>query len=181
MVNRMPASDSLPTPSLIDRLSNEDLPTDGSDLELEPASGKTGEIKVRRKASNAQRRDAINRHKDSVKRDLEWLLNTRQVVDDRLPFYPEISRSVYAYGLPDITSINVGAIHDQNELLRRMERCIEFFDKRLTKTEITLEPMVRLNRVLRFRISGLILMDPAPEEVVIDTILDPASGAYEVK
>src|SRR5216684_4982636 len=177
----MPGPDSLPTPSLIDRLSKEDLPGDGLDLDLAQASGKTGEMKVRRKASTAQRRDAINRYKDSVKRDLEWLLNTRQVVDDRLPDYPEVSRSVYAYGLPDITSINMGAIHDQNELLRRLERCIEFFDKRLTKTEIMLEPLVGVNRVLRFSISGIVLMDPAPEEIVIDTILDPASGEYEVK
>jgi type VI secretion system protein ImpF len=177
----VPGPDSLPTPSLIDRLSKEDLPGDGFDLEMSQASGKTGEIKLRRKASNTQRREAINRHKDSVKRDLEWLLNTRQVVDDRLPFYPEVSRSVYAYGLPDITSINVGAIHDQNELLRRMEKCIETFDKRLTKTEITLEPLIGLNRVLRFSISGIVLMDPAPEEIVIDTILDPTSGEYEVK
>jgi type VI secretion system protein ImpF len=177
----VPSPDSLPTPSLIDRLSKEDLPGDGIYLDVAQASGKTGEIKVRRKASNAQRREAINRYKDSVKRDLGWLLNTRQVVDDRLPSYPEVSRSVYAYGLPDITSVNVGAIHDQNELLRRMEQCIEFFDKRLTKTEILLEPMVGLNRVLHFSISGLVLMDPAPEEIVIDTILDPASGEYEVK
>ena len=177
----MPSPDSLPTPSLIDRLSKEDLPGDGLDLDLAQAGGKTGEMKVRRKASVAQRREAINRYKDSVKRDLEWLLNTRQVVDDRLPDYPEVSRSVYAYGLPDITSINMGAIHDQNELLRRMERCIEFFDKRLTKTEIMLEPLVGVNRVLRFSISGIVLMDPAPEEIVIDTILDPASGEYEVK
>jgi type VI secretion system protein ImpF len=177
----MPVSDKLPTPSLIDRLSKEDLPTDVSELEFEAASGKTGEFKIRRKVSNTLRRDAINRHKDSVKRDLEWLLNTRQVVDDRLPRYPEVSQSVYAYGLPDITSINVGAVRDQNELLRRMEKCIEVFDKRLSKTEITLEPMVNLNRVLHFTISGLILMDPAPEEIMIDTVLDPASGAYEVK
>jgi type VI secretion system protein ImpF len=178
----VPSPNSLPTPSLIDRLSKEDLPSDGVDLDPAQASGKTGEMKVRgRKASNAQRREAINRYKDSVKRDLEWLLNTRQVVDDRLPLYPEVSRSVYAYGLPDITSVNVGAVHDQNELLRRMERCIEFFDKRLTKTEILLEPMVGLNRVLRFSINGIVLMDPAPEEIVIDTILDPVSGEYEVK
>jgi len=171
----------LPTPSLIDRLSKEDLPEVGLDLEGGPTSGRTGEIKVRRKASVAQRKEAIKRYKESVKRDLEWLLNTRQVVDDRLPLYPEVSKSVYAYGLPDITSINVGAIHDQNELLRRMERCIEVFDKRLTKTEIVLEPIVGLNRVLRFSISGIVLMDPSPEEIVIDTILDPASGEYEVK
>lgn len=45
----MPGPDSLPTPSLIDRLSKDDLPGDGLDLDLAQASGKTGEIKVRRK------------------------------------------------------------------------------------------------------------------------------------
>lgn len=177
----MPSPDSLPTPSLIDRLSKDDLAVDGFDLELARAGGNTGEIKIRRKVSQVQRREAINRYKDSVKRDLEWLLNTRQVVDDRLSSYPQLSQSVYAYGLPDITSMNVGAVQDQNELLHRMERCIEYFDKRLTKTEIDLEPFIGLNRVLRFIISGIVLMDPAPEEIVIDTILDPASGEYEVK
>jgi type VI secretion system protein ImpF len=165
----------------LDRLCKDDLPGDGVDLEVTQASGKTGEIKIRSKASSVQRREAIKRYKDSVKRDLEWLLNTRQVVDERLPFYPKLSRSVYAYGLPDITSVNAGAVQDQHELLRRMERCIEFFDKRLTKTDIVLEPLIGLNRVLRFSISGIVLMDPAPEEIVIDTILDPASGEYEVK
>ena len=177
----MPSPDSLPTPSLIDRLSKEDFMDDDWDVALRQASGKTGEIKVGRKASAAQRREAITRYKQSVKRDLAWLLNTHQVVDDRLPLYPEVSRSVYAYGLPDITSINVGAIHDQNELLRRMERCIEFFDKRLTKTDIVLEPIAGLNRMLHFSISSLVLMDPAPETIVIDTILDPTRGEYEVK
>jgi len=67
------------------------------------------------------------------------------------------------------------------EIMREVMRVIEFFDKRLTKTEIMLEPLVGVNRVLRFSISGIVLMDPAPEEIVIDTILDPASGEYEVK
>ena len=94
----MPSPDSLPTPSLIDRLSKEDLPGDGLDLDLAQASGKTGEMKVRRKASTAQRREAINRYKDSVKRDLEWLLNTRQVVDDRQPA-PDLIIAEHAAGI----------------------------------------------------------------------------------
>jgi len=44
-----------------------------------------------------------------------------------------------------------------------------------------LQTMAGLTRVLRFSISGIILMDPAPEEIVMDTILDPTSGEYEVK
>jgi type VI secretion system protein ImpF len=176
----VPSPESLPTPSLIDRLSKEDFPGE-FDRDVASLGSNTGEMKLRRKASAAQRREAINRFKDSVKRDLEWLLNTRQVVDARLPEYNEVARSVYAYGLPDITSVNVGSVHDQNELRRRMEDCIAVFENRLSKTEIALEPLVGLTRALRFTISGVVLMDPAPEDIVIDTILDPANGQYEVK
>jgi predicted component of type VI protein secretion system len=34
---------------------------------------------------------------------------------------------------------------------------------------------------LQFTISGVLMMDPAPEEVRIDTVLDSSSAKYEVK
>lgn len=51
--------------------------------------------------------------KAALRRDLEWLLNTRQ------PLYPppdgseELPRSLYNYGLPDITSMSVSSIEDR--------------------------------------------------------------------
>jgi type VI secretion system protein ImpF len=35
-------------------------------------------------------------------------------------------------------------------------------------------------RTLHFRIDGLLLMDPAPEHVSFDTVLELISGQYEV-
>lgn len=158
----------LPTLSLVDRLSLE-----GSDL-AEDVHDRTELEKIRR-------RDTIKRYKDSVKRDLEWLFNTRSTFDYRLEGYPQVERSVYAYGLPDITSVNIGSVNDQRKLVEVMKESLRLFERRLSDVAIEFEPLVGGNRSLQFRISAILLMDPAPEEVCIDTVLDSTSSRYEVK
>jgi len=161
------AGSGLPTFSLVDRLSLEDsnLPEGARDRDFE----------------KIHYRDAVKRYKDSVKRDLEWLFNTRQTFDYRIEDYPQIESSVYAYGLPDITSVNIGSVTEQRKLADIMKRSLRLFERRLTDVTIDFQPIVGGGRSLQFTISGVLLMDPAPEEVHIDTILDSTSARYEVK
>lgn len=157
----------LPTLSLVDRLSLEDSnqPDGAQDRFVE---------KIRY-------RDTVKQYKDSVKRDLEWLFNTRQTFDYRIDRYPQIESSVYAYGLPDITSVNIGSVNDQRKLAELMKRSLRLFERRLTDVAIDFQPVIGGSRSLQFTISGVLLMDPAPEEVRIDTVLDSTSARYEVK
>jgi type VI secretion system protein ImpF len=157
-----------PTLSLVDRLSMEDSNV---------AEG-THERPV---LDTLHYRDAVRRYKDSVKRDLEWLFNTRRTFDDRISRYPQIASSVYAYGLPDITSVNIGSVNDQRRLVDIMRDCLRLFERRLSDVAIDFEPIVGGNRSLQFTISSLLLMDPAPEEFRIDTVLDSTNAKYEVK
>ncbi len=126
-------------------------------------------------------REIARRYKDSVKRDLEWLFNTRCTYDSRLGKYAQVRGSVYAYGLPDITSVNIGSVNDQRKLVDMMMECLRLFERRLKNVHIDFQPIVGGSRSLQFTISGVLLMDPAPEEVRIDTVLDSSSAKYEVK
>lgn len=157
----------LPTLSLVDRLSLEDsnAPDGAQDRFFE----------------KIHFREVVRQYKDSVKRDLEWLFNTRQTFDYRIENYPQVESSVYAYGLPDITSVNIGSVNDQRKLAELMKRSLRLFERRLTDVAIDFQPIVGGSRSLQFIISGVLLMDPAPEEVRIDTILDSTSARYEVK
>jgi len=58
---------------------------------------------------------------------------------------------------------------------------LQLFERRLTDVIVDFEPIVGGNRSLQFRISGVLQMDPAPEEVCIDTVLDSTNAKYEVK
>jgi predicted component of type VI protein secretion system len=62
-----------------------------------------------------------------------------------------------------------------------MKESVGLFERRLKNVQIHFQPVVGGSRSLQFTISGVLLMDPAPEEVRIDTVLDSSSARYEVK
>jgi type VI secretion system protein ImpF len=117
-----------------------------------------------------------------VRRDLEWLLNTRRVVEPPPESLIEVNRSLYNYGLPDFSSYSLSSPKDRGKLLRALETTIALFEPRLAGVKVTaVESPTAGSRVLRFQIEGLLLKDPAPEQVSFDTVLQLANGEYQVK
>jgi len=78
--------------------------------------------------------------KAALRRDLEWLMNTRRIIDDPPDSCTELRRSVYHYGLPDISSMSIFSTKDQNLLLKTIESAITFFEPRLTRVKVSLRP-----------------------------------------
>ena len=70
---------------------------------------------------------------------------------------------------------------DRDRLLRMLESTIRKFEPRISNIKVHLEPVVVNTRMLRFRIEGLLRVDPAPEPVSFNTLLELTSGEYEVK
>jgi type VI secretion system protein ImpF len=66
-------------------------------------------------------------------------------------------------------------------MLRTLQSTIKLFEPRLSNVNIVpLESKVIATRSLRFRIEALLLMDPAPELISFDTMLDLTSSHYHV-
>jgi type VI secretion system protein ImpF len=119
--------------------------------------------------------------KDNLKRDLEWLFNTRRTIDPAPDSASETVRSVYHYGFPDLSSKSVLSSRDHAELVRAMESAIAIFETRLKRAKVRMEPVQGKYRTLRFVIEGLLCMDPTPVPIRFDTELELGKGAYEVK
>lgn len=127
------------------------------------------------------RSQSIRQLKAALRRDLEWLLNTRQNIA-AVDGFPEVQASVFTFGLPDITSIRLNSGQDEDRLLRAMESAVQLFEPRLANVRvIAVEPLSKHSQELRFHIEGLLLLDPAPELIAFDTTLDVSRGDYEVK
>ena len=60
----------------------------------------------------------------SLRRDLENLLNTRCTEVPLPQGSHQLERSLYMYGLPDITSLSSNYLHDQNRLLLAVEETL---------------------------------------------------------
>jgi len=117
----------------------------------------------------------------ALKRDLEWLLNTRKTIEPAPESARETVRSVYHYGFADISSKSVLSGRDQSDLIRDMEAAIAIFEPRLKRAKVRMEPVEGSYRTLKFVIEGLLCMDPAPEPVRFDTVLELGKGEYEIK
>ena len=116
--------------------------------------------------------------KAAFRRDLEWLLNTRRVFPEPEEDLKEVNRSVYVYGLPDFSTYAVASQADRAKLVRQMITAIKVFEPRLVSARIV--PVETENtgiQELRFRIEGLLNMDPAPEPVSFDTVIELRSSA----
>lgn len=147
-------------PSLLDRL-----------IDLEPEN---------RKEAPTARAQSMRELKDSVRRDLEWLLNTRQTPEMPAATADQLWRSVYCYGLPDITGVALNTAERQDELVRSVERAIAIYEPRLMNAVVTMRPPERGSRILRFQIEALLRMEPTPARVFFDTRLELIRGEYEV-
>ncbi|HEX3470153.1 MAG TPA: type VI secretion system baseplate subunit TssE [Silvibacterium sp.] len=129
----------------------------------------------------ATRSQSLRYFKDALKRDLEWLLNTRQPPIPELADYPLAKASVINFGLPDITSLGLSSASDAGRLRKAIEICLRNFEPRLMDVRVTLEGSDITDRRLRFHIEGNMKLDPAPEEISFDTVLELSSGEYKVK
>lgn len=119
--------------------------------------------------------------KQSVRRDLEWLLNTRKPLWNVPETLEEANNSLAVYGLRDMTGISIKNPHIQKELIEDVERTIKIFEPRLIDLKVSLEPFEHTDKHLKFKIESRLDVEPAPEPIVFDTVLELGSGDFEIK
>lgn len=126
--------------------------------------------------------ESVSELRDAVRRDLDRLLNTRRIAEPAGDELPEVQKSVYHYGLPDITSLSGDSDPARRKLVRQVEEAIELFEPRLTNVRVTTmdTPARADRRQIRFHIEALLRVDPDPERVAFDTVLETASGRIQV-
>jgi type VI secretion system protein ImpF len=124
---------------------------------------------------------SISMYRDSMKRDLEWLLNTRKPVMPELENFPVTAASVLNYGLPDLHSFDGSAGKEHNALTVALEKCIRIYEPRISQPRVYLTRTDLLSRSLRFHIEGRMVFENMEEEIKFDTVLEMISGEYAVK
>jgi type VI secretion system protein ImpF len=125
----------------------------------------------------ASRQTNLRILKQAVKRDLEWLLNTRANATEIPEGLPELTRSLATFGLPDFSSWNVHGAGDK-DLRRAIEDAVARFEPRLEAVQVTLETMSEVDRTVRFRIEARLRVEPAPEPVTFDSVLQLANREF---
>jgi type VI secretion system protein ImpF len=145
------------TISLLDRL-----------IDLEPDN---------RMENSLSRSQSVRLLKSAVRRDLEWLLNSRRICDPPDEGLKEVNRSTYTYGLPDLSALTMLASGDRNRLVRQVLATINQFEPRLANVRLVMiETPDSGKKDVRLRVEAMLRMDPVPEPITFDTVIELKSG-----
>jgi type VI secretion system protein ImpF len=138
---------------------------------------------VRRLPEHQRSKEEFKIYLAKVRRDLEWLLNTRRISDSVPDHLKDVARSVYNYGLPDFSQENLASQRNEQHRDRfasTIARTIELFEPRILDVRVLALPKQGTDPRIRFQVMGRLNVEPRPEPICYDTVLDSATGAYEV-
>lgn len=152
-------------PSLLDRLTDD-----------EP--GKLQESRHERVLSPSQLRE-------SVRRDLGWLLNTTNLVSIQpdIERHPAVVRSTLNYGLPDLSGKTASSV-DPAELARMLREAIVTFEPRLIRESVRITPATRPDEMshnaMTFTIEATLWAQPLPLRLFFRTAVDLDTGKVDI-
>ena len=164
MADHPPLQDRL-QPALLDRLTD-----DEPDKKTEP-----------REARVVSKR----RLRESVLRDLAWLLNaTKLETGDALASAPHVRRSVVNFGLPPMSGRAASSL-DLTDLTRAIREAIVTFEPRLLPSTLEIKTLVDAgeldhHNVIGVRIQGQLWAQPVPLEFLVRTDFDLETGNVRI-
>ncbi|QPK63338.1 type VI secretion system baseplate subunit TssE [Methylomonas sp. LL1] len=152
-------------PSLLDRLTDY-------------APGERAESREQRVISYRQLRQ-------SVLRDLSWLLNTTAFeAREDLSAEPYAARSVINYGIPALSGTTFSSL-DAEKLQRKIKQAIMDFEPRILAATLNVEIITAEEQMsqnaLSFKIEGDLWAQPLPIHLFIRSDLDLETGEVMVK
>ena len=116
---------------------------------------------------------------------IQALLNTRVAEIEGLAACPEASKSILAYGVPDLSSFFHGSQQDMQRLVTNIERAIRMFEPRLDPQTVRVERVRDTGNDLglkaRLRVHAMLRIHPFSSQVVFDTQIDADTSSVTVK
>jgi type VI secretion system protein ImpF len=119
--------------------------------------------------------------RESVRRDLEILFNTRSLHLPIDPHLQELRQSVLSFGLPDLVGRQTATPQQQRQFELLLTSTIARFEPRFKDLTVTITPGNDFDRVLRFQIQAVLEADNISEAVTYQTSVDPVSGGLAIR
>jgi type VI secretion system protein ImpF len=118
---------------------------------------------------------------DSVRHDLEDLLNTHSNYSDLPPEFVEVRNSIVAFGIPDLVSNHAAGPIAIERIRTTLEQTIARFEPRLASVRAKiLKPEQGTLLKLEFEIHATLRVDPSPDVAFI-TILKLTTGETTIQ
>lgn len=128
-----------------------------------------------------QPHQVLRQLREGVRRDLEYLFNTRYRCLSAPETHAHLEHSNINYGLPDLSTINLSSLDSRKRFCREIERTILDFEPRIRSVKVTTQDKVDVeDPSIRFRVEAVLHVNPASEVIVFDSALNPVTQTVDV-
>lgn len=164
---RLHSSTPPPTLSVLDRLLDDEPENRGDERQSDYPSG-------------------LRQLRESVVRDLQWLLNARV---GRSPVYDGSGRheqdplhgTVLCFGLPDITTVDLKNVERRDAMRRSILAAIKKYEPRLDFVSVGADEEHAEGGETLFRIEARLLVDPEPIRLTFDAAVSWRDRNVEIR
>ena len=145
----------------------------------------TDEHPEKQQESRAEQITNFSAFKDSVVRDLEWLLNAGSLSPaEDLTDFPEVARSVLNYGVSGLVGSLVSSVEPER-LVKMLRQVIIDFEPRILPATLSIRIIEAegdsFENSLAFEIEGQLWAHPFPEHLHVRTSMDLELGTFKMK
>ncbi|GJD50500.1 hypothetical protein OPKNFCMD_3243 [Methylobacterium crusticola] len=124
---------------------------------------------------------ALTALRNGLRRDLEDLLNTNPRVRRWPSYLSELDHSLLSYGIMDLATANLATEQRRAAVVAVIGEIVREWEPRLANlTAVALPNADPTDRSLRIRIEAEIMIEPAPEPMVFDTVIDPLTNTVSL-
>ena len=135
----------------------------------------------KREESRDKRILSMRQLRESVRRDLAWLLNsTNLAAAQDLSDYPEVISSVLNYGMPELSGRVITNL-DVARFERQLKQIILDFEPRILAHSIHVHWLVDTEQnLVMFEIAGELWAQPLPQQLYLKTEVDLELGNVRI-
>ncbi|OYX73644.1 MAG: hypothetical protein B7Y95_08470 [Rhizobiales bacterium 32-66-11] len=126
-------------------------------------------------------RPTVAAFRDGLRRDLEELLNTDRRVIGWAADLTELDTSLVNFGVMCLSTVNLSTEQRRAQVVEEIGDIIRQWEPRLANMRVSAVPNVdSSDRSLRMRIEAEILIEPSPEPMIFDTLIDPLGNTVSL-
>lgn len=124
---------------------------------------------------------SLRQLKESLRRDLEAVLNTRRHMGSEFDGFELAATSVLNYGLEDLTNIRTDPEGQLVQMQRAIHGCLSEYEPRLSDVSVSMRGGPDASgREIRLHIAARIRLSPGVETIYFNTVFDVTSETYSV-
>jgi type VI secretion system protein ImpF len=126
--------------------------------------------------------DQVRDMRESIRRDLEALLNTRRCPSAPPIVLGELKDALVSYGVDGMVSANLVTDEAKLKLAQMIERRISLFETRLSDVRVTiLKSRTMTERALRMRIQASFRLHEGMPPISFESTIDPSTQRFLVE